>query len=146
LVQDAVTEHRSELYRFKNLLQEISDNPTVIEDTEFEAKLRALNEKVNIVLEDAKAASGGSETSLSQKMESLKEQLSDIDENLDDVSTTHLDSKRNVNETNSNLADAQGTIQKANEELDVSSIKLIEFKDYSKYFFHSTGCFRSYSK
>jgi laminin gamma 1 len=120
LVQEAANEHREELYAFKNVLQGISDNPTVIEDTEFEARLRALNEKVNIVLEDAKAASGGSDISLTQKMENLNELLADIELNLDEVQVMHNSSNANVGETGKNVDKVQQNIQHATDELNVS--------------------------
>lgn len=102
------------------MLTEISENPTVIEDKEFEAQLGALNEMVNIVLEDAKTGAGsGSGKSLSQNMEDLREHLSDIDDSLKDVVRTHGDSKGNLEQANSNLEDAQYRIKQASEELEV---------------------------
>lgn len=125
LVQDAVNEHRQKLSSFDNVLNEISENPTVIEDHEFEAKLRALNEKVNIVLEDAKSgAGGGNGKSLTQKVEDLNGQLSDVDVSIGKVDRTHDDSKSNLDSANDNLNDAQDTIQQASNELNVSSKQL----------------------
>lgn len=106
---------------FDKVLKEISENPTVIEDNEFEAELGALNEKVNIVLEDAKSgAGGGSGKSLTQKMDDLREELSNIDDSLKDVVGTHSDSKNNLELANDNLKEAQNTIQQASDELNVS--------------------------
>lgn len=123
LVQDAVNDHRSKLSTFDSVLTAISENPTVIEDSEFESKLKALNEKVNIVLSDASANSGGgSGKSLTQKMDDLKEQLFDIDGSLKDVVGTHEDSKVNLELANSNLEQAQNTIQQASDELTVSGL------------------------
>jgi len=119
-VQDAVNDHRQKLATFSKILLEISENPTVIEDSEFESKLRALNEKVNIVLEDAKSGAGGSDKSLTQKMEELKDQLFDIDENLQKVSSVHDDTKNNVVFASDSLAGAQHAIQLASDELNVS--------------------------
>lgn len=120
LVQDAVDEHRKKISEFDHVLTEISENPTVIEDKEFEAQLGALNEMVNIVLEDAKTGAGsGSGKSLSQNMEDLREHLSDIDDSLKDVVRTHGDSKGNLEQANSNLEDAQYRIKQASEELEV---------------------------
>lgn len=120
LVQDAVNDHRQKLSTFDHILMEISENPTVIEDHEFESKLRALNEKVNIVLEDAKSgAGGGSGKSLTQKMDDLREQLSDIDDSIKDVVVTHDDSKMNLEHASENLKHAQQTIQQASAELTV---------------------------
>lgn len=108
------------------MLTEISENPTVIEDSEFEAKLRALNEKVDIVLEDSKSgAGGGSGKSLTQKMDDLKDQLYDIDGSLKDVVGTHDDSKSNLEQANENLEKAQSTIQQATDELTVSYAKYL---------------------
>ena len=99
----------------------IAQNPTVIEDSEFELKLGALNEKVNIVLEDAKAGAGsGSGKSLTQNMEDLREKLFEVDGSLKDVVGTHDDSKVNLEQANSNLEHAKDTIRKADDELTVS--------------------------
>lgn len=119
LVQDAVNEHRQKLYKFLNVLQAISENPTVIEDVEFEAKLKALNEKVNIVLEDAKSSTGGSETSLAQKMEIMQEALRDIEKSLDDMIDSYDSSDSNIKDTTSNLEHAQHLILQASDELKV---------------------------
>lgn len=120
LVQEAANEHRQKLSSFSSVLQEISDNPTVIEDHEFESKLKALSEKVTIVFEDAKANSGGSGKSLTQKMEDLRDQLSDVDESIKDVVGTHDDSKTNLEQAQGNLQEVQATIQQASDELNVS--------------------------
>jgi coxsackievirus/adenovirus receptor len=120
LVQDAVNEHRQKLNQFLNVLQAISENPTVIEDVEFEAKLKALNEKVNIVLEDAKSSTGGSETSLAQRMETMQESLKDVEHNLDDMIDSYDSSDSNIKDTTNNLEHAQQLIIQANNELKVS--------------------------
>lgn len=119
LIQDAVNNHRLDLYNFDKVLREISENPTVIADTEFDGKLKALNEKINIVLEDAKAASGGTEISLNEKMEKLKDLLSDVQTNIVTLSMTHNDSTINVDQTSSKLKNAQQIIQHAANELNV---------------------------
>lgn len=119
LVQDAVNEHRQKLSKFLSVLQDISENPTVIEDVEFEAKLKALNEKVNIVLEDAKSSTGGSENSLAQKMELMQESLKDIEKNLDDIIDSYDSSDSNIKDTTTNLEHAQQLIIQANNELKV---------------------------
>lgn len=126
LVQDAADDHRSKLKNFDMILKEISENPTVIEDTEFEAKLKTLNEKVLIVLEDAKVGAGSnSGKSLTQKMEDLREQLGDIESSLKGVNGTHDDSKFNLARANENLENAQSIIHRAQEELNVRICFLI---------------------
>lgn len=139
-----MNEHRQKLSSFDNVLNEISENPTVIEDHEFEAKLRALNEKVNIVLEDAKSgAGGGNGKSLTQKVEDLNGQLSDVDISIGKVDRTHDDSRSNLDNTNNNLNEAQETILQASNELNVSSQILGQWKVFSNYFF--LGCFGAHS-
>lgn len=128
LVQDAVDEHRQKLYRFQNVLQAISENPTVIEDVEFEAKLKALNEKVNIVLEDAKASTGGNEISLAQKMEIMQETLREIEKNLDDLMNSYDSSDANISDTTNNLEHAQSLIIQASDELKVLLKCFINFQ------------------
>jgi laminin, gamma 1 len=121
LVQQAADEHRSKIKNFDHILTEISENPTVIEDDEFEAKLKTLNEKVLIVVEDAKAGAGSSSgKSLTQKMEDLREQLFDIESSLKEVVGTHDDSKFNLGRANANLENAQEIIKRSQEELNVS--------------------------
>lgn len=119
-MQDAADDHRSKLKSFDIILTEISENPTVIEDTEFEGKLKELNEKVLIVLEDAKAGAGSnSGKSLTQKMDELRDQLYDIESSLKEVVGTHDDSKFNLGRANENLENAQSIIHRAQEELNV---------------------------
>lgn len=121
LVQDAANAHRAKIGDFDKILTEISENPTVIEDDEFEAKLKALNEKVTIVVEDARAGAGSSSgKSLTQKMEDLREQLFDIESSLKEVIGTHDDSKFNYGRANANLKSAQEIIKRSQEELNVS--------------------------
>lgn len=133
-----MNEHRGKLASFDHVLNEISENPTVIEDHEFEAKLRALNEKVNIVLEDAKSgAGGGSGKSLTQKVEDLNGQLADVDISIGKVDRTHDDSRSNLEEANRNLDEAQNTILQASRELSVSSLNLSLIESLKKSF-----CFR----
>lgn len=125
LVQEAVNDHRAELYSFKTVLQEISDNPTVIEDAEFEARLKALNEKVDIVLEDGKAATGGNEIPLNEKMDNLNDLLTDIELSLNDVVATHNNTRDNVDETGTKLDAVQFNVLQATNELD-AALELIQ--------------------
>ena len=128
LVQDAVNEHRLKLNRFLNVLQGISENPTVIEDLEFESKLKALNEKVNIVLEDAKSSTGGNEVSLSEKMEAMQESLKDVENNLEHLLNLYDSSDSNLKDTTNNLELAQHLILQASDELKVTRTMIVLYK------------------
>lgn len=122
LVQDAANEHRSKLADFNKLLTEISENPTVIEDTEFESKLKVLHEKINIHLDDAKSVTGGGDRSLIQKFDDLKDDLDKIENTIQESKDLQKSAKGDVGKAESNLIEAQKTIQEANQELTVSII------------------------
>lgn len=127
LVQDAVNNHRRKLTDYEKILEEIALNPTVIEDGEFESKLKALNEKVDIVLEDAKSGTGGGERSLIQKLDDLREQLSAVGNTIYDSESLQNNAKYDVARANQSLLEAQITIQEASKELNVSFMFLDVF-------------------
>lgn len=59
LVQDAVASHRANLRKLENVLKDINNNPTVINDVEFEQKLKEVQTYVNELETNAKLATGG---------------------------------------------------------------------------------------
>lgn len=58
LVQDAVNVHRLKLTELSDLLDDINKNPSIIDDKEFEVKLREVMAEVDKLLDDAKKATG----------------------------------------------------------------------------------------
>lgn len=58
LVQDAVTEHREKLKQLQNVLKDINNNPTVVNDERFEEKLKEVQSYVSDLEKEAKAATG----------------------------------------------------------------------------------------
>lgn len=59
LVQDAVGTHRENLRKLEKVLKDINNSPTVINDEEFEQKLKEVQLYVNELEKDAKLATGG---------------------------------------------------------------------------------------
>lgn len=59
LVQDAVGEHRKNLRYLENVLKNIENNPTVVNDEEFDKKLKEVQAAVNELETNAKGATGG---------------------------------------------------------------------------------------
>jgi len=59
LVQDAVATHRENLRKLENVLKDINNNPTVINDEEFEQKLKEVQSYVNELETNTKLAAGG---------------------------------------------------------------------------------------
>jgi laminin, gamma 1 len=58
LVSDAVQEHRYKLDKLVELLSNITETPTVIDDVDFERKLNEVQQSVNKLWNDAKKGAG----------------------------------------------------------------------------------------
>ncbi|PIK42259.1 putative laminin subunit gamma-1 [Apostichopus japonicus] len=56
LVQDKVNEHRQKLEDLKNLLQNIGENPEVVNDVNFEKQLKALEAELDVAVVEAERA------------------------------------------------------------------------------------------
>lgn len=59
LVQDAVATHRENLKNLEKVLKDINEHPTVINDEDFEFKLKEVQSYVNELEKNAKLATGG---------------------------------------------------------------------------------------
>lgn len=59
LVQEAVVSHRENLKKLENVLKDINNNPTVINDEEFEQQLKEVQLRVNELERNAKQNTGG---------------------------------------------------------------------------------------
>lgn len=59
LVQDAVIVHRENLRKLEKVLKDINNNPTVVNDEEFENKLKEVQSYVNKLEQDVKSGTGG---------------------------------------------------------------------------------------
>lgn len=58
LVQDAANSHRAKLAELEELLKALRENPQLLNDEEFVAKLKEVEGKVDKLLEDALSATG----------------------------------------------------------------------------------------
>ena len=58
LVQDRVNIHRRKLHELRMLIRQINDNPKVVDDSEFRAKLDATAATVDDLLEKARRTGG----------------------------------------------------------------------------------------
>lgn len=122
LVKDAADDHREKLHGLNKVLQEIASKPTVIDDDEFEFKLKAVQEKIDILTEDAKAGAGGGDRTLVERLNDLTDRIVKVAEILD-----HSDNLQNVGlgdvlRAKDNVTIAEKTIINANEQLSVSLV------------------------
>lgn len=101
-------------------MKEISNNPTVSDDEEFESKLKVTQEKLDILLDDAKAGAGGGELTLIEKVNSIHEKLNTVRELLDSADQLQERANDQVDNAGAISVQIEKTIQKANTELNVS--------------------------
>lgn len=122
-MQDAADHHREKLRNLNKILQEIASKPTVIDDDEFEHKLKTVQEKIDILTEDAKSGSGGSDRSLVERLNDLHDRLKVVHNLLDSSDQLQATSEREIEKASGNLTHAEETIIEARKELAVSYIK-----------------------
>ncbi|CAB3367583.1 Hypothetical predicted protein [Cloeon dipterum] len=78
LVQDAVNDHREKLQKLQELLHNITETPTVIDDVDFERKLKEVEDRVKQLWNDAKRGAGTGDKSLLERLKDLKNRLQAI--------------------------------------------------------------------
>lgn len=120
LVRDAANDHRQKLADLKKVLQEIASNPTVIDDVEFESKLKVVEEKINILAEDAKSGSGGGDRTLLERINDLHDRLNNVQKLLDESDRLKETTAQEIELAGVNVTIAQETIENARKTLDVS--------------------------
>lgn len=120
MVRDAANDHRRELAELKSNLQQIASNPTVIDDAEFEAKLKMVEEKINILAEDAKSGAGGGDRTLVERINDLKERLESVQKLLDESDRLKDTTAQEIELASLNVSSAENTIENARKTLDVS--------------------------
>lgn len=122
MVRDAANEHRQKLSDLKKVLQEIASNPTVIDDVEFESKLKAVEDKINILAEDAKSGSGGSDRTLVERIDDLHDRLNNVQKLLTASDQLKKTTEQEIELAILNVTVAQNTIENARKTLDVSEL------------------------
>lgn len=125
LVQDAANDHRRKLADLKKVLKEIASNPTVIDDVEFGSKLKVVEEKINILAEDAQAGSGGGDRTLLERMNDLHDRLNNVEKLLEESERLKEITSGEIELANVNVSIAEKTIESARRTLDVSICKLV---------------------
>ncbi|XP_013114833.1 laminin subunit gamma-1 [Stomoxys calcitrans] len=116
LVQDAANEHRAKLSNLSSTLDEISRTP-VTNDGEFEGKLKAVQEKVDILLMDAKYGVGEGGRTYVEVMEDLRKRLESINTHLDNADTLQDAANIEIEKAKQNHTNVQDIIEAAKSDL-----------------------------
>lgn len=103
-------------------MKDIANNPTVSDDVEFESKLKATQEKLDILLDDAKAGAGGGELTLIEKVNDLHDKLNNVRDLLNSADTLQETANNQVDTAGSISVQIEKTIQAANAELNVRQV------------------------
>lgn len=127
-MRDAANDHRRKLADLKQILQQIASNPTVIDDAEFEAKLKMVEEKVNILAEDAKSGSGSGDRTLVERIDDLRDRLDNVQKLLAESESLKDTTTQEIELASLNVSIAENTIDNARKTLDVSLLKRLFFK------------------
>lgn len=117
LVQDAADDHRAKLRKLKDTLQEIASKPTVIDDDEFEHKLKSILEKIDILSDDAKAGAGGGDLTLKERLSDLENRLQNVTSLLSTTDDKQKDTLSEIERAEISFNLAKGIIDEANTEL-----------------------------
>ncbi|XP_035213490.1 laminin subunit gamma-1-like [Stegodyphus dumicola] len=129
LVQDAANAHRSKLAELQELLEALKDNPQLLNDEEFAAKLKEVQEKVDKLLEDAMAATN-LDGQVGDKLKDLQRRLEDVQKSAG-VVMGKLDDARYLGSLGANnITIAEEFIKRALDALN-SARKYLETEGYS---------------
>lgn len=116
LVQEAVNDHRGKLQELSELLESIDKNPQLVNDLDFEKKLREVMGRVDDLLRDALQA-GGEDKSLLDQLEELHERLKAVEatsgKTAEKVGQAGVKSQEGVR----NITEAEDIIRRAQEAL-----------------------------
>lgn len=121
LVKDAADDHREKLYGLNKVLLEIASKPTVIDDDEFEFKLKSVQEVIDILTQDAKAGAGGGDRTLVERLNDLNDRIVKVAEILNNSDNLQNVGLGDVLRARDNVTVAEKTIINANEQLSVSA-------------------------
>lgn len=113
LVQDAADDHRRKLAELNSVLRQIEQNPTVIDDAEFEGKLKTVQEKIDILAEDARSGAGGGDRTLVERIGDLEERLRKIHQLIAESNALESGTNRELAVANRSVADAEHIIKEA---------------------------------
>lgn len=117
MVQDAANLHRQKLADLSRILQEIASKPTVIDDGEFEFKLKTVQEQIQILTDDAQAGVGGKHQTPKERLEDFEKRLNKIKELLDETAESRQITESELEKGDHNITAAKNIIQEASNEL-----------------------------
>ncbi|XP_046665340.1 laminin subunit gamma-1 isoform X1 [Homalodisca vitripennis] len=118
LVQDSVNRHRDNLGHLNTVLKQIKDNPTVIDDLDFEQKLRLVLAYVEDLWRDARDATGlNKDKSLMEELEAVKKRLDDVDSLIKQSDNWITQADAETKEAAINATQAEHTIEQARDVL-----------------------------
>lgn len=123
LVQDAADDHREKLQNLSSVLAEIASKPTVIDDSEFDSKLRVVQEKIDILAVDVRHGAGGDDLTLLERLNKLRSKLNDVRDILDKSDELQQTANLEVDRANVHVTKAEETIDHARKELTVTYFK-----------------------
>lgn len=125
LVQEAADGHREKLHNLSAVLAEIASKPTVINDAEFDSKLRVVQEKINILTEDAKSGAGGEDRTLVERLNDLSQRLAAVQEVLHQSDVQQATALGEIDVASANVTQAELTIAQVRDEL-ASALELLQ--------------------
>lgn len=120
MVRDAANDHRRKLADLKKVLQEIASNPTVIDDAEFNSKLKIVEDKIKSLAANAKKGSGSGDRTLLERINDLHDRLDNVQKLLDESERLKETTSQEIELANVNVSIAEATIENARRTLDVS--------------------------
>lgn len=125
LVRDSANDHRHKLADLDAVLREIASNPTVIDDSEFDKKLEAVQEKIKILAEDAKTGSVSGDRTLVERIDDLRDRLAAVKQSLADAERLKASTAQELELAKFNVSNAEETIRNAKEKLTVSYFRTL---------------------
>ncbi|XP_022105755.1 laminin subunit gamma-1-like [Acanthaster planci] len=139
LVQDRVSAHRDKLQQLEDLINNVGNNPEIVNDAEFEKRLAELEEDLDNTMIDAEeAAAMDSQLSnqlgdLQDSITALKEQISQILKNINMAEADSVDSAEEVAQAFVMIDRAKKALAEAQAYLDNFGWKtLMELNDTAK--------------
>ena len=120
-MQDAANDHREKLRNLSQLLLEIDSKPTVIDDDDFEHKLKSVQEQIDILADDAKSGAGGGDRTLVERLKDLNDRLTSVNDLL--IKSDDLEKKtgEDISMASNNFHEAENTVLEAQNELTVNN-------------------------
>jgi len=116
LVQDAADLHRAKLFNLSQTLDEIARTP-VTNDDEFEAKLKAVQEKVAVLAQDARDNSGDGGQTYAEVIDDLHKHLDSVREHLVSADKFQADANGEIDRARQNYTILDQITENAKKEL-----------------------------